>query len=410
MKNLLILFSFALAAFGQYINGSRTFEGPINHCSSVGGTANAITCSMPIAGYVTGNRYQFIATAANTSAATINIQSLGTKTIKKPAGGVTTDLVANDIRSGQVVVLAYDGTNMQMVSQLGNAGGGSGESNTASNSGSAGTGVFYQKSGVDLQFYKLDSANSMLTIALSGSDKINFTIVPSAFDLANIGGSLGASQIASGSKQGNGSKVQMAAGTPVTGYCVQYDANGNTTPHTGPCGSGSSSITQTIFLPAAHTDLGAASTGFRRPASNYPEALSVIGSNTIGAVLAFDPAVDESAQVPLLFPAGVTAVNIRFTWRAIATSGNVVWAAQTVCVGPGETGDPSFNAAQTVTDAAQATTLQDNDATISSVTTTGCAAGERFIIKIFRDADNGSDSMNGDAWLVSLAVEITRTL
>lgn len=73
------------------------------------------------AAYVTGEHYRFKANTANTGAATINFNSLGAKTIKKAAGGITTDLADNDIRAGQWVDLVYDGTNMQMQSTLGNA-------------------------------------------------------------------------------------------------------------------------------------------------------------------------------------------------------------------------------------------------------------------------------------------------
>jgi hypothetical protein len=84
------------------------------------------TYSPAITAYVTGARYRFKANTANTGAATININSVGAKTIKKAAGGITTDLADNDIRAGQWVELVYDGTNMQMVSLLGNAPAGSG--------------------------------------------------------------------------------------------------------------------------------------------------------------------------------------------------------------------------------------------------------------------------------------------
>lgn len=524
MRLFVLFIATGLAAYGQYINGSRTIEGPINYCADAGSTDDyACSLSPAIAAYTTGTAYTVKANTANTGAATINLNSLGAKTIKKLAGGITTDLADNDIRVGQVVRLVYDGTNMQMVSQVGNAASGSGESNTASNVGASGVGPFYQKSGVDLQFKKLNSLSTFLTITNNtnqidfdivpanlslanlggtiaysqiasgsrngngtkvqmagagtpstndcakfdvdlniithggpcgevntvsnigtagvgvykqktgvnfelkkinagsskvtitddtGSNEIDIDVVPANFTLSGIGGSLNVSQIASGDKQGNGSKVQMfGTGTPATNDCAKFDANGNIVSAGAACGSGgSSSITQTIFLPAAHADLGAASTGFRRPTTNYPEALAVIGTNTIGAVLAFDPSTDESMQIPLLFPTSATAINVRFTWRAIATSGSVVWGIQTACIADGETGDPSFNTAQTVTDTAKGTTLQDNDATISSLTTTGCAAGERMMLKIYRDADNGSDTMTGDAWLVSVAVEITRTL
>jgi hypothetical protein len=73
------------------------------------------------AAYETGQHYRFKANTANTGACTVNFNALGAKTIKKAAGGITTDLADNDIRAGQWVDLVYDGTNMQMQSLLGNA-------------------------------------------------------------------------------------------------------------------------------------------------------------------------------------------------------------------------------------------------------------------------------------------------
>lgn len=52
----------------------------------------------------------------------------------------------------------------------------SGEANTATNVGTVGTGVFKQKSGLNLEFYKLNSADNKLAIALVGTDRIDFTI------------------------------------------------------------------------------------------------------------------------------------------------------------------------------------------------------------------------------------------
>jgi hypothetical protein len=105
------------------INGSRIIQGTINYCADAGGS-DTYACSMSPAllVYATGGCYTFKANTANTGAATINFNSLGARTIKKAAGGVTTDLSDNDIRSGQVVNICYDGTNMQLQSGLGNAG------------------------------------------------------------------------------------------------------------------------------------------------------------------------------------------------------------------------------------------------------------------------------------------------
>jgi len=54
-------------------------------------------------------------TNANTGAATLNINSLGAKSIVKNASAA---LIANDIPAGQIVCLAYDGTNFQIINSF----------------------------------------------------------------------------------------------------------------------------------------------------------------------------------------------------------------------------------------------------------------------------------------------------
>jgi hypothetical protein len=55
---------------------------------------------------------------------TINVNSMGVKTVKKQGGW--SDLVANDILASQYVELIYDGTNWEMQGQTGNASAGGG--------------------------------------------------------------------------------------------------------------------------------------------------------------------------------------------------------------------------------------------------------------------------------------------
>jgi len=121
---------------------------------------------------VTGAHYRFSANAANTGACTINFNSLGAITIKKAVGGITTDLVANDIRTGQWVDLVYDGTNMQMQSTSGNGSGGSVNSGTSTNV------AYYAATGTAV------SSSSVITIGASGQAAIttgtnqNITLTP----------------------------------------------------------------------------------------------------------------------------------------------------------------------------------------------------------------------------------------
>jgi hypothetical protein len=102
------------------INGDEVIVGVRNYCEDTNGDANANTyiCSFatsPLA-YVTGTRYSFKAGSTNTAAATVNINALGAKTIKKYVGGAQVDLASGDICNAQQVDVMYDGTFMNLLS------------------------------------------------------------------------------------------------------------------------------------------------------------------------------------------------------------------------------------------------------------------------------------------------------
>jgi len=59
-----------------------------------------------------------------------------------------------------------------------------------------------------------------------------------------------------------------------------------------------------------------------------------------------------------------------------------------------------------VPDTAKGTTLQTNDASITTVTVTGCAAGELMHLKIMRDRTNGSDTLGASSAQL-IGVELT---
>jgi nitrous oxidase accessory protein NosD len=111
------------AAQTNLINGNLVVAGHENACTSATGT-DAYACNLArtptTPAYVTGACYQFTADVANTGAASLNLSSMGVKTITKVAGGVTTPLLDNDIRPGQIVRVCYDGTNFQCHNCLGN--------------------------------------------------------------------------------------------------------------------------------------------------------------------------------------------------------------------------------------------------------------------------------------------------
>jgi hypothetical protein len=99
---------------------------------------------------------------------------------------------------------------------------------------------------------------------------------------------------------------------------------------------------------------------------------------------------------------------------AAATSGNVDWNIQAVCVDDAETGDPAYGTALSIVAAAKGTALQHNDfagtLTVATHLTT-CTANDTLYFRFFRDADDATnDTMTGDARLVSLTFVIRRAL
>lgn len=110
------------------INSNVVILGHVNTCttgptSTPAGPPTAYACTLgyAITAYQTNACYAFVADIANTGAASLNLHSLGAKTITKVVGGITTPLVANDVRAGQRVSVCYDGANMQMQGPVGNA-------------------------------------------------------------------------------------------------------------------------------------------------------------------------------------------------------------------------------------------------------------------------------------------------
>lgn len=80
---------------------------------SVGTDSYAITLSPAPTAYTTGMVVNVKFGTANTNAASLNVNGLGAKTIKK---SYNSDLVTGDILANQIGSLIYDGTNFQMLS------------------------------------------------------------------------------------------------------------------------------------------------------------------------------------------------------------------------------------------------------------------------------------------------------
>lgn len=100
----------ALAAFYDQIGGAAT----------MGGSSNAYTITNNAVGawssYASGDIIMLKANHTNSGAATVNVDALGAETIKTADGG---DVAAGDLVSGGFYLLAYDGTNFQVINTIG---------------------------------------------------------------------------------------------------------------------------------------------------------------------------------------------------------------------------------------------------------------------------------------------------
>ena len=97
------------------VNGADTLASQDIYADYAADTGSAdvyvIAPSPAIGAYAAGQRFRFKAGNTNTGAATLNVNSLGARTIKKER---TTDLAAGDIVADDIITVHYDGTNFQI--------------------------------------------------------------------------------------------------------------------------------------------------------------------------------------------------------------------------------------------------------------------------------------------------------
>lgn len=100
------------------VNHVNCFDQQNSYFSYAGASGtNALTVTLPVApsSYNTGQTFTFKTASSNTGSVTLNVNSLGAKTIKKIFDGAKSDLSSGDLISGQMVTVIYDGTDFQIV-------------------------------------------------------------------------------------------------------------------------------------------------------------------------------------------------------------------------------------------------------------------------------------------------------
>lgn len=148
---------------------------------------------------------------------------------------------------------------------------------------------------------------------------------------------------------------------------------------------------RTIWTDSAGCNNATAGNSWDLPTTNAPTPTCYGTSLRFGA-LDYADSANQSAFFTFPLPTGWTG-NIDFTAKAFvnATSQSVKLTIATICVAVSEDIlNPTFNGAQTVTVTSPGTANQMFDFTQTSVTTTGCAAGEMMTIKVGRDVTDTS--------------------
>ncbi len=108
----------AVGTGNKFVTQTGLQKNAEKYAADAGGTdAYAITLSPVPTSYATGMVVYFKANTANTGAATLNVNSLGAKTIVK---GVNTTLADGDIAASQYCTVIYDGTNFVLQSPTSN--------------------------------------------------------------------------------------------------------------------------------------------------------------------------------------------------------------------------------------------------------------------------------------------------
>ena len=134
------------------------------------------------------------------------------------------DVVITSPSDGQFLV--YDSTTTKWVNEThsgGGGGGGSGETNTASNVGTGGVGIFKQKTGVNLEFKKVNAGSTKISITDDTTNsEVDIDVNESNLTLGNLAGTLPVSKGGTGSTNANDALTALGAAS-----------NSNLTSHTG---------------------------------------------------------------------------------------------------------------------------------------------------------------------------------
>lgn len=133
------------------------------------------------------------------------------------------------------------------------------------------------------------------------------------------------------------------------------------------------------------------------------------GTNDVDyKVLDFDQSTEENCFVSFAMPDSWDGgtITASFIWTTAASSGDVIWGIKGRAFANDAAIDQAYGTAQTVTDSFIAAGDVHVSSYTSATTLAGSPAGGQWVqLKIFRDADAGGDTLNGDARLIAVSIK-----
>jgi len=172
-----------------------------------------------------------------------------------------------------------------------------------------------------------------------------------------------------------------------------------------PNASGTLALTSDIPSGGSKTYATFTATDNQPPAT----AFATLDTRNSLAVLDFDPTADESAVFVGILPEAASlgsGLIVSLRWMAsTATADNCRWGVQFEKSGTNVGVADSFDTAAEAHSAANGTSGIETVTEITITTIDSLAAGDRFRLKVFRNADDATnDTMTGDAELIAVEV------